>query len=139
MNQKFKFKIAQGQVIFDDATKQRRTDYVRSLPDGEYEDVIRPEIKWDTDRMRKYFHGPVLKFIVEQFKGLGCLYSKDQVKEYLKLQFGPTTESKTGRMVIIPKSTSEYDFKTYTQFLKDINLWCIECFECELPPSDEVE
>ncbi len=109
---------------------------LKSLPDGDYELIIRKAIKWDTDKMRKYFHGPVLAFIQEQFKILGTVFGKDEIKLYLKSAFGPT-KIVFGRNM--PMSTAEYDFETYKKFLVDINDWCIECFKCELPPSDEVE
>jgi hypothetical protein len=106
----------------------------------DYEMVIREKPRWDTDAMRKYFHGPVLKFVNEQFKGVGCIYSKDELKSFLKASFGPYQDVPTGKVKIhIPKSTSEYDFKTYTQFLKDIDSWCMDCFGAGLPLAEEVE
>lgn len=135
MNPKFKFIVTNGVVLMDDEVKARRTKYIRTLPDGIYEDIVRAEIKWDTDQMRKYFHGPVLKFVVEQFKVLGYAYGKEDVKHYLKDLCGLRTANKFNML----KSTSEYDFKTYVKFLNDINAWCITIFECELPPSDEVD
>ena len=140
MNSKFLFKKLSGTVQMDEATKLRRSELIRTLPDGDYEIIIRKAVKWDVAKMRKYFHGPVLGFIKEQFKGVGCMYSKEQIKDYLKTGFGPNNDPPAGLDgVVMPKSTSEYDFDTYARFLKDINAWCIECFNCELPPSDEVE
>lgn len=144
MIQKFLFKKVTGCVLMDGKVAKRRTEYISSLKDGEYEIVIRPVVKWDVARMRKYWHGPVLAFIQEQFKVVGCMYSKDQIKEYLKTAYGPKNDlirTKDGGVITIfmEKSCSEYDFATYTKFLKDINAWSIECFGYELPASDEVE
>lgn len=138
MIHKFKFTKLSGTIIMADAVRERRSALLRSLGDGDYEILIRPELKWDTDQMRKYFHGPVLKFIVEQFKVLGHIYTRDEIKECMKRLFGPGQFVKELN-THIPKSTAEYDFATYTKFLKDINDWCIEVFQFELPTAEEVE
>ena len=128
---KFPVQVASGQMIGFD--KDRFTQMLRTAKDGDYEILFRKKVDWNTDQMRKYFHGPVLEFIREQFKVLGSLYSKGQVKEFLKSEYGDKDK------MSVPLSTSAYDRDRYIKFLKDINLWCIECFECELPPSEEVE
>ena len=133
---KFKFKKLSGVVIMDDQVRQRRTDLLNSLADGDYEILIRPEIRWDVSQMRKYFHGPVIGFIMNEFKKLGHVYTKDEIKEYLKGSFGPKKEMQ-GEW--FPKSTSAYDFDTYRDFLKNINDWSISVFGYELPSPEEVE
>ncbi len=144
MNHKFTFKVFNKQET--DFDWVRFGQVKNALPDGDYELILREKPTWDTDQMRKYFHGPVLKFIQEQFKKCGYMFGKNDIKENLKSDFGPHVKMKaddhakyfrnSGGMV---KSTSEYDFKTYTQFLNDINAWCIECFECGLPIAEEVD
>ena len=143
MNQKFQLKRALNVTQMDEATRARYTNHIATLPDGDYEIIIRKAVKWDTARMRKYFHGVVLDFIKEQFKIIGRPYSKPQIKEFLKSEFGRQeplflgpTESKVRE---VPASTSEYTFEDYKIFLNDINAWCLDCFQYELPPSDEVE
>ena len=135
---KFSYKCEKG-AIFDLDWNDVKASMVQ-WEEGEL--IIRKKISWDTDQMRKYFHGPVLKFVVEQLKGCGHTYGKDEVKQYLKERFGGKQEvssSVTGKVFRIPASTAEYDFKKYTDFLNDINAWCIECFLCELPPAEQVE
>jgi hypothetical protein len=140
MNHKFQFNKLNGKVQIDEATSKRRTELISSLPDGDYEIIIRKQVKWDVDKMRKYFHGPVLGFIVEQFKITGNIFGKNEVKMMLKGLFGKSKDVKTGvHTTVVPCSASEYTFADYAKFLKDINAWCIECFQCELPPSNEVE
>jgi len=136
MNHKFQYKVCKGQVV--DLDWDRFRELHKGLPDGDYDLIQRPQISWDTEQMRKYFHGPVLKFVVEQFRGLGTSVSKSQAKEYLKAEFGPDV-SVTGLCVAVSVSTSEYDFETYKEFLTSINAWCVECFNCELPPAEQVE
>lgn len=110
------------------------------LKDGDYEILVRPKIDWNTSRMNRYFHGPVLGFIREQFKTLGHLYSKDQIKDMLKHEHGEKELHVLGKkQQWMPKSTSCYDRDVWTKFLHDTNLWSIVCFSCELPPSDQIE
>ncbi len=134
MNYKLPFKMSNHQTLEFDQIGF--LEIKSSLPDGEYEMIIRPKMRWDTDQMRKYFHGPVLGFVVDQFKVLGHVYTKEDIKQYLKMSFGKT-EIVCGNAM--PKSMSEYDFKTYTKFLNDINDWCIDIFECELPCAEQIE
>lgn len=134
-NHKFPFKIIYGRMVEYD--RERFAQVVRGLKDGEYEMVLRKKIKWDTNQMRKYFHKVVLDFVVEQFKQTGNIYSRDEIKQFLKERFGKrkmVTENWN-----IPCSTADYDFATYTKFINDINDWCIECFQCELPPAEQVD
>ena len=137
MINKFPFKV-ENKIMVMDWTKFRLLT-ANLNPLKEYELIVREKPRWDTDQMRKYFHGPVLKFIQEQFKVLGHIYGKDEIKELLKGLFGSKKVLGIAKGIWVCKSTAEYDFKTYTQFLKDINAWCIECFECELPLAEEVE
>lgn len=136
MNHKFQFTICTKEIVGMD---WNRFNTVRaSLPNGEYELILRKQISWDTDQMRKYFHGPALGFIVDQFRRLGTSVSKSQAKEYLKGEFGPDV-SVTGLCVVVSKSMSEYDFETWKEFLTAVNAWCVACFESELPPAEQVE
>jgi hypothetical protein len=112
--------------------------YADTLPDGDYEIIIRSKIKWDVDKMRKFLHGPVIEHCVKEFKRQGCVYTKPQIKEWIKSEFGPLSAS-NGSAVVIPMSTSEWSFETYKNVLQDINDWSIESFGCELPAADEVE
>lgn len=134
MNYKFKMKMVGGEPVDFDCIRYMRTK--KALPDGDYELIIRKAIKWDTGRMNRYFHGPVLTFIMEQFKTCGTVFGKDEIKQYLKGAFGKT-ETVFGRNMLM--STAGYDFDTYTKFLNDINDWSVECFKCELPPAEQVD
>lgn len=136
-----------GRVVNNIVIEFDHTEFFDSLRQHpEFEVFIRPKQKWDTGRMNRYFHGPVLAFVVEQFKILGYVFTKDQIKENLKLDFGPKEEISLEMQqrgfrnsAGIAKSTASYDFKTFTEFLNSINDWCVECFGFELPPSEQVE
>lgn len=137
MNHKFQFTVCSTQIV--DMDWSRFNTVRASLPDGEYELVMRKQISWDTDQMRKYFHGPALGFIVDQFRKLGTSVSKAQAKEYLKSEFGPDDEVNHPGIPNIPRSMSGYDFETWKLFLTNVNAWCVECFNCELPPAEQVD
>ena len=140
MPAKFQLKRLSSTTQMTDETRARYTNHINTLPDGDYEIIVRKAVKWDVARMRKYFHGPVLGFIVEQFKITGNVFGKTEVKEFLKKEFGQSyivSMASVSRCFL--RSTSSYTFEDYTKFLNDINAWCIECFGYELPPSDEVE
>lgn len=127
---KLRIKITNGQMELD---RQSLSTHLATMKDGPYDLIIRPEIKWDVDKMRKYFHGPVINFVKSMFHEIGHGYSKNQVKEYMKSEHGKT--DKMG----LPASTSTYTFEDYKKFLNDINVWCIECFKIGIPPSEGEE
>ena len=80
------------------------------------------------------------KFTFKVFNKQEVDFGKTEIKDLLKTLFAEHEMVQLGkRKVAMPKSTSEYDFKTYTAFLNDINAWCIECFSCELPLAEDVD
>ena len=102
--------------------------------------LIREQINWDTDQMRKYFHGPVRAFILGELRKKPFLTTADQLKRDLKLLFGPKiTRVSLSGSIEEPKSTADYTFKEYLDFLNRINEWCIEKLGFELPPAEMVE
>jgi hypothetical protein len=113
-------------------------DYVNSLADGEYEVVVRPKIKWDVDKMRKFMHGPVIDFLIAQFKQQGNVFTKPQLKEWIKREFGPVQTGASNKMYA-PMSTAEWSFDTYKKVLQDLNDWCADVFKCQLPSADDIE
>ncbi len=103
--------------------------------------LLRKEISWDTDQMRKFFHGPVRAFILEELRKTGLLMTADQLKDDFKLMYGPKVSRKnlSGQMVEEPKSTSDYTFDDYLEFLNSINLWCVQNLGFEYPAAEKVE
>ena len=136
---KFHLKKIQGAWVTEPDMTQRYNDYKATLPDGEYELVLRPKVKWDVAGMRKYLHGPVLEFIRMQCKHKGFITTKDQLKEDFKEMFGKKKEVRTLRgKKLIPDSTSTYDFEDYKKFISDIKDWCKDKLGCDIPDKDEV-
>jgi len=103
--------------------------------------IIRKEIKWDVAQMRKFFHGPVRAFILDELRKVGFITTADQIKKDFKQMFGPKTSRKslTGKTIEEPKSMADYTFDEYLAILNSINAWCMENLNCELPPAEMVE
>ena len=135
---KFKMKRELKITQWLDGGKLRQ--YADTLPDGEYEIIIRPKSKWDVDKMRKFLHGPVIDFLITQFKQQGNVFTKPQLKEWIKSEFGPHHYSELpGSSITLPISSSEWTFDTYKGVLQDLNDWCADAFGCELPAADDIE
>jgi len=103
--------------------------------------LVRKEIDWDVGQMRKFFHGPVRAFILEELRKLGNLTTVDQLKADFKLMYGPklTRKNLSGQTIEEPKSTSDYTFDDYLDFMNSINLWCVQNLGFEFPPAEKVE
>ena len=132
MNYKFPFTMQNKTMINFDRTKFAMTQATLK-EETEYELVIRLKPKWDVEGMRKYFHGPVRKFIKSRFHSDGNHYSVDEIKEYFKYKYGKKDA------LGVPISTSHYDYEMYVQFLSDIKAWVRENLKAELPERDDVE
>jgi hypothetical protein len=139
MNAKFLFQVAQHQVQMDDGTKTRKTEYTKALPDGEYEMIIRKRVKWNTDRMRKYFH-LIMKFIRIECQKQGHVTTEAQLKLDFKDMFGPKEDKKTllGKKQV-PISTSYYDAEMYRLLITDVKAWCIDKMHFDIPDKDDLD
>ena len=107
--------------------------------------IIRPTPEWTTEQMRKYFHGPVRQFFVENWRELGVNKTKDDVKYELKKDYGAKQDKTvlrkdgTTRVVEELKSTGDYTKAEYIELLRGANIFSIEWFSSELPPAEKVE
>ena len=135
---KFKMKMFKGEPIEFDLKRWQATR--RGLPNGDYEIIIRQAKEWDTERMRKYLHGPALKHVRDCERESGSSKSVQIIKHELKLLYGPREESKIGAKVVQKlKSTNDYTRAEYIQFLSDVDAFCKDEYQCGLPPAEEVE
>lgn len=134
---KFKYQTVEGETVGLDWAEFgiALTQYKRG------EIIIRKEINWDVAQMRKYFHGPVRAFILEELRKKPFLTTVEQLKYDFKLMYGPkfSRVSISGKTIEEPKSTADYTFDEYLAFLNRINEWCMENLHCELPPAEQVE
>ena len=94
--------------------------------------IIREKIRWDIEKMRKFFEGPVCKHIVNLYAERGNAIGKGVLREVLKIQFIGYQEG-----TFIPISTTTLDFKKWVDFLKAIDNWCKDEFGCGLPEAEE--
>lgn len=111
--------------------------FLDTIPEGtEMELIFRKKIRWDIGRMRKFFEGPVVDFVKNQFAELGHAYSKPEIRQFLKLKFLGTVVSDP---IWTPVSTTTLDFEKFKNFLKDIDDFCKDTFGCGLPEPETVD
>jgi hypothetical protein len=135
----YKFPVQVHKQVIIGLDKPRWAQMMSGLKDGDYEILVRPKIEWDVEAMRNYFHGPALDFVREMLRKAKRIYSKKKIKEMLKEELGPFEHVMVGKGKIWDvKSTGDYTYEEYKKFLFDLNIWCVDCFGCELPPADEI-
>ena len=133
---KFQFKCSEHQVIDMAWTEFKHA----MLKTGEGEILVRKKIDWDYAQMRKYLHGPVTKFMIEQFAGIGTAFTTAGMHKWLRDEFLPgIPKTVGGKLIPQPVSSESIGRDGYTTWLKNINNWCKDNFNCELPAIEEVE
>ena len=116
-------------------------DFLSQFDDGtEMEVIVRKKLPWDISRMRKFFEGPVCAFVLakineRRIEGNERILNKVDVREGLKALYIGTVEIFGGRF--IAHSTTTLDYKSWVQFLKNIDEYCIENFGQGLPEAEE--
>ena len=107
---------------------------------AEGEILLRKKIEWNTEQMRKYFHGPVRQFVEAQERQRGSSKGLAEIKADFKQIYGPKEDRMIGKRIIrANKSTGDYTFAEYTKFLNDIDAFCMENYMCGIPPAEQVE
>jgi len=103
--------------------------------------LVRKRIEWDYDQMRKYLHGPVTKFMIEQFKSnCGIVYTNAGMHRWLRDEFLPGTPKEIGgKLVPNPVSSESIGRDGYVEWLNNINHWCMDTWQVQLPPPEKVE
>jgi hypothetical protein len=135
---KFRYEISDsGQIIRDWSTEDLEVS-MRQEKSGEI--LIREQIEWTTDQMRKYLHGPCTKFIIECLKEKGLVMTTNGVHEFLRTEFLPkTAKAVGGKNMILTVSSESIGRKQYIKWINDIDSWCIQSFGIGLPPAEKVE
>ncbi len=134
---KFKFIKANRTNLYeqmDGLDVQRLRTYLSRFKEGtKLEMIVREEINWDVGKMRRFFEGPVCTHIKNLYAERGIAVGKGIIREALKTRFiGCNTDAG----LVIPESSTTLDFKKFTEFLKDIDNWCMDEFGCGLPEPD---
>ncbi len=137
---KFQFKKRNAPTFWpklDGLPPTKVMSFLDTIPEGEdWELIFRKKISWDIGRMRKFFEGPVIDFVKNQFAELGHAYSKPEVRQFLKLKFLGTV---VGDPIWTPISTTTLDFAKFKNFLVDIDSFCKDTFHCGLPEPESVD
>ena len=102
--------------------------------------IIRKLVKWDTTRMRKYFHVCMKLIKIECQKQKGYATTEKQLKKDFKEMFGPKEDEKTLLGVKqVPISTSYYDAEMYRAIITDVKAWCIDKMQFDIPDKDDLD
>ncbi len=137
---KFQFKKRNAPTFWpklDGLPPTKVMSFLDTIPEGEdWELIFRKKIRWDIGRMRKFFEGPVVDFVKNQFAELGHAYSKPEIRQFLKLKFLGTVVSDP---IWTPISTTTLDFEKFKNFLSDIDAFCKDTFHCGLPEAENVD
>lgn len=133
---RFPFKCYENHVIDMDWTPVKKLMFEF----GEGEMVIRKKIEWDYEQMRKYLHGPVTKFMIQQFAGQGTSFSTTGMHKWLRDEFLPGTPKEVGgKLIPQPVSSENIGRDGYVLWLNGINEWAMDNFGCGIPPAEQVE
>ena len=128
---KFQFETIANVIQID---RESLDASMRTLVRGEV--IVREKIDWNTDQMNKFFHGPVRKFLRQQFKEKGTIKSMDEVKTWAKEEFLGKVEENGFSFL---RSSSSLGRSEYIEFLKDIDAWCQEWFGCGIPEPEQID
>ncbi len=107
---------------------------------AEGEILLRKKIDWDVAQMRKYFHGPIRNFVEAQERQRGSSKGVEEIKADLKQIYGPKEDRMIGKKIVrADKSMGEYTFDEYVKFINDVDAFCMENYQCGIPPAEKVE
>lgn len=136
---KFKTTRQKGQWETTIEVAEKYAEYKNSCKDGTYYYVLFPEVKWNTEQMRKYLHGPVFDFILAELRKKPYVTTKTQIKKDFKNMFGPKVEKRTLNGVEQePISTSTYSVDEYHAFINRIDEWCMDKLKVSIPSIEQV-
>ena len=147
---KFPFKKKAGVVIWDafnDLDFELLKKFMGNIPDGKrMEMIIRAEIVWNADQMKKYFEGPVVDFVQKCYNQEGKVIAPSSIRDGLKGMFiGWTEPNEFGQ--VFPLSRKELDTpkdgvsprNRWKQFLRNIDSYCMDRFGHGLPTHDNTD
>ena len=128
LNPKFKFIVKGGVATVPELEK--RMMFIRSLPDGEYEEIIRKPKKQRSNEQNRYFHGVIVKLISE---GIG--YSPDETKTLLKMMF--LLVEKNG--FVTCRETKDLSTVEQEEFNEHCRRWAAAELSINIPLPNEVD
>ena len=103
--------------------------------------LVREQMEWNVEQMRKYLHGPATKFFIAMFKQHnGIVFTTPEMHRWLRDAFLDGKWKKVGsKTVYCPISSESLGRKGYHKWIKDMNEYCMDAWQCELPPAEQVE
>ncbi len=137
MNHKFGYEVVSRQIINFDY--DRLKEAMMAHRHGEV--LVRDKIEWDIKAMRGFIHGAVTEFMIAMFKQQnGIVFTIKGMHKWLRDEFLPGTPKEVAGCLIPQPVSSELIGETaYHKWLSDINDWCMDAWQCDLPPAESVE
>jgi hypothetical protein len=125
----FLLTILKGKVSVKDPEKRLR--YIQSLPDGEYEEVIRKKQSVRSLQQNAYLHAVIFQMIADHTGD-----SMEDVKSALKIMFLSYT-TKSGLRAV--KETSRLNTKQLEEFNEKCRIWAAEFLGMYIPLPNEID
>ena len=125
----FKISIQKGRVIVQASEKRMR--FIQSLPDGEYEEIIRKRKKPRSNEQNRYMHGVIFKLIAEEIGD-----SPDEVKSAMKNKF---LKYQTAGGLMAIRDTSDLSTVELEEFNEKCRRWASSFLNLYIPNPNEVE
>lgn len=126
---KFKIIVKEGVVSFEN--EKRRSSFLSSLKDGEYEEVIRKPKKSRSNQQNAYLHGVILQIISEEIGD-----SIEEVKSAMKYKFLRHT-TRAGLETI--RDTSSLSTVEFEEFNENCRRWSAEFLNTYIPLPNECD
>lgn len=114
-------------------------NYVRDLKPGEYIIYISNKKPTRTTSQNKYLWGVVYKTIADEIGE-----HVNDVHELMKHKFGEQKGLRIkdkwghGFRASIPKSTTDYDTKEFSEYIENIRRWSLDFLNCRIPEANEI-
>ncbi len=107
----------------------------------EGEILLRKKIEWDVEQMRNFVHGPITNFMIAMFKQQNRMtFTVKEMHRWLRESFLPGTSKEVGGVLIPqPVSSELLGYDGYHQWINNMNDWCQDAWQCDLPPAEQVE
>jgi len=131
-------KIEQGKLIL---SEQERARFKRALPvlEGqEVEIIVRKPKRPKSEKARGYYWAVVIPYLRECFAEAGYNLTEHFIHEWVKANFNlkSVVNFETGQVSHFPASTEDNSPEEDTVLFKEIDNFCLEYFNCNLPPAE---
>lgn len=129
LNPVFRITIKNGQVKVQN--QEKRMHFIRSLADGEYEEIIRKPRKPRSNEQNRYLHGVIFKMIADEVGD-----SLDEVKSAMKNKF---LKYQTSGGLEAIRDTSDLSTVELEDFNEKCRRWAAEFLHIYIPNPNEID